>query len=539
MYENPMNIPLLRTDSYKLSHKFLQDSVTNAGITKMYSNFTNRGSRLSEVDHVVFYGLQAWLEDLSTDFDVFFFNKNIENVLWEYRNGIDGFVDLSKFDDSHIRELHALGYLPLEVRAVREGTPVPTRIPSMTIENTHPDFAWLVNYLESWLSSAIWHPSTNATTAWMMRRKLDNHALETSGQCESVDFQFHDFSLRGMSNWQSAATSGSAHLIPFRGSDNVPAKAFIEKYYPGEDNGFLAGSVVASEHSIMVLNGREEELETYRRLIKDNPTGILSLVSDTYNLWNVVTEILPALKDDIMSRDGRVVIRPDSGNPADIVCGLDKLSGSVGWSEGAKELAMDRGSFPQGEQTPEGKGVIELLWDVFGGTVNEQGYRELDPHIGVIYGDSINPDNADEIVERLKSKGFASTNIVFGAGSFFYNGAVGRDESGNFVVVTRDTFASAVKATWAEVDGEGVDLIKDPITDNGTKKSATGRLAVLSQMDGRLYLVEQATPEQEAQSLLEPVWRDGKFLRTQSFNEVRQTLVRWTGILERNGSVFA
>lgn len=511
--------PLLLTDSYKLSHKFLQDSVTNNGITKMYSNFTNRGSRLNGENHVVFYGLQAWLKDLNEMFYRNFFDQPLERVLAEYKDGIDGFVDLSQFTTKHIEDLWHLDYLPLEVRAVREGTPVPTRVPSMTIENTHPDFAWLVNYLETWLSSSIWHPSTNATTAWMMRRKLDKHALETSGQCESVDFQFHDFSFRGMSNHQSAATSGSAHLIPFRGSDNVAAKAFVKEYYPGKDNGFIAGSVVASEHSIMVLNGREGELETYRRLIKDNPTGFLSLVSDTYDLWNVVTEILPALKDEIMSRDGRVVIRPDSGNPADIVCGT------------SDEVDIDH------EGTPEQKGVVELLWDAFGGTINDKGYAELDPHIGVIYGDSINPDNADEIVERLKAKGFASTNIVFGAGSFFYNGAVGRDESGNFVVVTRDTFASAVKATWAEVNGEGVDLLKDPVTDNGTKKSATGRLAVLPQMDGQLYLVEKATPEQEAQSLLEPVWRDGEFIRTQSFNDVRETLKRWTGILERAGKL--
>lgn len=521
MYENPMNIPLLRTDSYKLSHKFLQDTVTNAGITKMYSNFTNRGSRVEGVDHVVFYGLQAWLEELSIDFDVFFFSKSIKDVLRDYREGIDGFVDLSEFDDTHIRKLHELGYLPLEIRAVREGTPVPTRVPSMTIENTHPDFAWLVNYLETWLSSSIWHPSTNATTAWMMRRKLDKHALKTSGQCESVDFQFHDFSFRGMSNWQSAAISGSAHLISFRGSDNVPAKAFINQYYEGEDNGFIAGSVVASEHSIMVLGGREGELETYRRLIKDNPTGFLSVVSDTYSIWNVLTNIYPNLKEDILSRDGVLVTRPDSGLPSDIICGTSELVGI--------DSAWDT--------TPEEKGVVQLLWEVFGGTVNEQGYKILNPKISVIYGDSINLDNAKEIMERLERKGFASTNVVLGAGSFLYNGAVGRDEGGNFIVTTRDTYNSAVKSTWAEVDGKGVDLIKDPITDNGTKKSATGRLAVLPQMDGQLYLVEKATPEQEAQSLLEPVWRDGEFIRTQSFNDVRETLKRWTGILERAGKI--
>lgn len=473
-------------------------------------------------NHVVFYGLQAFLNELTQDFQEMFFDRDVEEVVAEYRHGIDGYVDLEVFDDSHIRKLHALGYLPLEIRAVREGTPVPVRVPSLTIENTHSDFPWLVNYLETWLSTAIWHPSTNATTAWRVRRLLDSHALMTSGQTDTVDFQFHDFSFRGLSNWESAATLGSAHLIPFRGSDNVPAKTFIEQNYPGEGNGFIAGSVVATEHSIQVLGGKSGEEETYRRLIKGNPTGILSVVSDTYSIWNVVTEILPALKDEIMARDGRVVIRPDSGNPSDIVCGLDT---SKGWDE---TVAHD---------IREAEGVVELLWEIFGGTVNGQGYKELDPHIGVIYGDSINLDNAKEIMERLERKGFASTNVVLGAGSFLYNGAVGRDSDGNFIVTTRDTYNSAVKATWAEVDGKGVDLIKDPITDNGTKKSATGRLAVLPQMDGQLYLVEKATPEQEAQSLLEPVWRDGEFIRTQSFNDVRETLKRWTGILERAGKL--
>lgn len=512
--------PLLRTDSYKIFHPILGQQVSEGKLTKVQSNFTNRGSRVEGSNHVVFYGLQAFLNELSKDFKEMFFDRDVEEVVAEYRHGIDGYVDLDSFDDTHIRKLHALGYLPLEIRAVREGTLVPVRVPSLTIENTHPDFPWLVNYLETWLSTAIWHPSTNATTAWRVRRLLDSHALMTSGQTDTVDFQFHDFSFRGLSNWESAATLGSAHLIPFRGSDNVPAKTFIEQNYPGEDNGFIAGSVVATEHSIQVLNGKRGEEETYRRLIKGNPTGILSVVSDTYSIWNVLTNIYPNLKEDILSRDGVLVTRPDSGVPSDIICGTSDLIGI--------DSAWD---------TPEEKGVVQLLWEVFGGTVNEQGYKILNPKISVIYGDSINLDNAKEIMERLERKGFASTNVVFGAGSFLYNGAVGRDESGNFIVTTRDTYNSAVKATWAEVNGEGVNLLKDPITDNGTKKSATGRLAVLPQMDGQLYLVEKATPEQEAQSLLEPVWRDGEFIRTQSFNDVRETLGRWTGILERAGKL--
>lgn len=507
--------PLLRTDSYKISHVHLMNQATKGGITRVQSNFTNRGSRVKGVEHVVLYGVQAWLKDVQESFGTMFFNRDVEEVIEEYREGIDGFVDLSVFDDTHIRKLHALGYLPIEVRALREGTLVPIRVPSLVIENTHPDFPWLVNYLETWMSSALWHPSTNATTAWFARRALNEYAQETTGQVDSCDFQFHDFSFRGLSNWQSAATLGSAHLISFRGSDNVPAKAFIKEYYPGEDNGFIAGSVVATEHSIQVLNGRQGEFETYRRLIEGNPTGILSLVSDTYDLFNVLTDFFPRLKEEILGRDGTVVVRPDSGKPADIICGTSELVGI--------DSAWD---------TPEEKGVVQLLWDTFGGTVNELGYKVLNPKVSVIYGDSINIQTAKNILERLKSKGFASTNVLFGWGSFLATGALDKE-----TLITRDTYGSAVKSTWAEVDGVGVNLLKDPITDSGLKKSATGRLAVLPQMDGQLYLVEKATPEQEAQSLLEPVWRDGEFIRTQSFNDVRETLKRWTGILERNGSI--
>lgn len=502
--------PLLRTDSYRIMHPTLQNQVTDGKITKGYSNFTNRGSRVPGVESVVFYGLQAWLRDVEESFNTQFFSRDVEEVLEEYRDGIDGFVDLSVFDDSHLRNLHALGYLPLEVRAVPEGTLVPIRVPSMTIENTHPDFPWLVNYLETWLSSSLWHPSTNATTAWRVRRILDKYSLETTGQTESVDWQFHDFSFRGLSNWQSAATLGSAHLTSFTGSDNVPAKKFIKDNYPGEDNVLIAGSVTASEHSIMVLNGPSGELDTYRKLLVKNPTGFLSLVSDTYSLWTVLDEYLPALREEILGRDGVLVIRPDSGDPFKIICGDPEA--------------------PEG--SPARLGVIQMFDRHFGHTVNDLGFKLIHEKLGTIYGDSISIELATRILEGLKKMGYASTNIVFGAGSFIYNGST---DPG--VIVTRDTFNSAQKMTWAEVNGEGVNLLKDPVTDSGLKKSATGRLAVLNQMNGELVLVEKATPEQEANSVLKTVWKDGSFVRTQSFQNVRETLKRNTEILERAGKL--
>lgn len=500
--------PLLRTDSYKLSHIFMYPE----GLENVYSNYTNRGSRIEGVNHVVHFGLQAYLTNLQEDFEAFF-NAPKEVVVEEYRQTVSSFVSPG-FSVQHIADLHDLGYVPVRFSGVPEGTLVPIKVPSLTIESTHKDFAWLVNYFETDLSASIWHPSTVATIAWDLRRVLEKAAALTGGPKEAVDFQLHDFSYRGHTNYLSAAAAGAGHLLSFFGSDVVPAVPFVNKYYPGEENGLIAASVPATEHSVMCMGGEEDELETFRRLLKTYPSGILSVVSDTWDFFKVLTEYLPALKDEIMARDGKLVIRPDSGDPADIVCGLN-TNGKVLWDNDIADI----------RETPAFKGAIELLWDVFGGTVNEAGFKELDPHIGLIYGDSITKDRMIDINARLYHKGFASTNWVAGVGSYSYQ------------YNTRDTFGSAVKATEGVVDGERRNIKKNPKTDSGLKKSATGRLAVLHQANGNLYLVEKATPEQEADSLIQPVWENGKFIRTYSFAGVRANLKRWTGILERNGSL--
>lgn len=501
--------PLLKTDSYKISHIDMYPE----GTEKVYSNFTSRGSRIEGIAHTVHFGLQAYLRRITDDFEAFF-NAPKEDVLAEYTKFTSTFVSPG-FTIDHIAALHDLGYLPLRFAGAPEGHLIPIKIPSLTVENTHPDFAWLTNYIESDLSAAIWHPSTTATTAWAVRRVLDADAEKSSSTPEAVDFQFHDFSYRGMENWQSAAASSAAHLTSFSGTDAVPAVAWVDYFYPG-DNGLVGASVPATEHSVMSasiltnkeLNPSDAERESFRRLMNTFPTGILSVVSDTYDFWGVLTEILPQLKDEITKRDGKLVIRPDSGDPVEVITGT----------------VMASGLLPKGN--PQQKGAVEVLWDLFGGTINDKGFKELDPHIGLIYGDSITPDRLKKINQRLMSKGFASTNWVAGVGSFTYQ------------YVTRDTFGSAVKATQVVVKGESFDIFKAPKTDvGGVKKSATGRLAVLSQMDGNLYLVEKASPEQEAQSLLQPVWEDGKFLREYSFAEVRENLTRTSEVLTRNGSI--
>ena len=512
--------PLLATDSYKLSHIFMYPD----GLEHVESNYTNRKSRVEGINHVVQFGLQAWLKDLTESYERFF-AADKDAVIKEYKDNVSSFVSPG-FTLDHVEALHDLGYLPIQFSALPEGSLVPIGVPSILIKSTHKDFAWLVNYLESDLSAGVWHPSTVATLAWKLRRTFEEAARETGGALEGVDFQCHDFSYRGQVNREAAMASGAAHLLSFKGSDGVPAVPWVNYYYPGEDNGLIAASVPATEHSVMCLGGEETELETFRRLLKKFPTGILSIVSDTWDFFKVLTEYLPALKDEILARDGKLVIRPDSGDPADIICGTLRTK-KLNFSDEYVANLLEQ--YPGLEQetavAPEEKGAIEILYDIFGGTENEAGFIELDPHIGLIYGDGMFEARIRDINERLAAKGFASTNWVAGIGSYSYQ------------MVTRDTFGSAVKATFGIVDGEDRNVQKNPKTDDGTKKSAKGRLAVLSMANGNLYLVQEATDDQIANSLLKPVWEDGKFLREYSFNEARENLKRTTGILERNGSI--
>jgi nicotinamide phosphoribosyltransferase len=321
-----------------------------------------------------------------------------------------------------------------------------------------------------------------------MRRALDAAALATGSPTEAVQWQGHDFSFRGMPGPEAAALSGAAHLLSFTGTDTLPALDLIERYYGPVPADYLLGcSVPATEHSVMCAGGELGELETFERLLDIYPAGIVSVVSDTWDLWRVLTKILPKLRERIMAREGKLVIRPDSGDPADIVCGDP--------------------SAPAG--SPARRGVIDLLWEVFGGTTTSTGHRLLDQHIGCIYGDSITLDRMREITGRLAANRFASANMVFGVGSYSYQ------------YVTRDTFGFAMKATWCEVNGQGRDIFKKPSTGNGMKNSARGRLAVSSDASGALKLTNQATAEQEASSLLRPVWRNGTFLARDTFAEIR------------------
>lgn len=484
-----MNIlPILLKDGYKVGHKFQYPE----GTTLVYSNLTPRKSRNPEVNQIVFFGLQYFIKEyLIRQFNENFFNQSKREILAQYKRRIDNYLGVDSITFDHIAALHDLGYLPLEIKALPEGTLVPMRVPVLTIWNTKPEFFWLTNMLETLMSAILWKPSTSATTAFEYLQTFMKYAHETVGNDLSfVPWQGHDFSFRGMSGVEDAVLSGAGHLLSFVGTDTIPAIDFLEQYYQANcETELIGGSVAATEHSVMCMGTQDAEIATFEHLITAiYPAGIVSIVSDTWDFWQVITEFLPQLKNKIMAREGKVVIRPDSGDPVKIIVGdTDAPMGS-----------------------PEYKGAIECMWETFGGTITEKGYKLLDSHVGLIYGDSITPARQVAILEGLKQKGFASYNVVLGIGSFTYE------------YVTRDTFGFAMKATYGEVNHVGRDIFKDPKTDDGTKKSAKGLMAVHRNAEtGNLILKDQCTWQEQAQGELKTVFKDGKLLIDWTLAEIR------------------
>ncbi|WP_010519147.1 nicotinate phosphoribosyltransferase [Croceivirga radicis] len=476
--------PLLYTDGYKVDHRRQYPENT----TLVYSNWTPRKSRIPNVDKVVFFGLQYFIKKyILEDFQNNFFNLPKEEVCAQYSRRINNYLGPNSVGIKHIEALHDLGYIPMAIKALPEGVSVPIRVPMFTMYNTLPNFFWLTNYFETLLSTTIWLPCNSATIAKQYRSLLDDYAAKTSSIPEFVDWQGHDFSMRGMAGLEAALLSAAGHLLSFSGTDTIPAVDFLETYYnANSDEELIGGSVAATEHSVMCMGTNSGEQETFKRLITEiYPNGIVSIVSDTWDLWKVLTQYLPNLKDEVLARDGKVVIRPDSGDPVAIICGDPKANSSVAQ-----------------------KGVVQLLWETFGGSINEKGFKELDPHIGAIYGDSITLERAENICKRLEENGFASTNVVLGIGSFTYQ------------YNTRDTFGFAMKATYGEVNGEGREIYKDPITDDGTKKSAKG-LIKIEKVDNTYSLKDQVSWEEEATGELQLVFKDGELLIDDNLKAIR------------------
>lgn len=552
----------LNADFYKLSHREQYPE----GTEYVYSTLTPRSNKFAPwSNEIIFFGLQYFIKEyLMERWEKDFFSQPKETVVKLYKNFVSSTLGKSNVDTSHLEKLHDLGYLPIEIKALKEGTKSPIKVPVMTIENTHPDFFWLTNFIETILSTTIWQSITSATLANKYREILNKYAIDTTGSTDGVDYQAHDFSMRGMSSEQSAMLSGMGHLTSFVGSDTIPAGFGLNKYYSAPLTSETLTSIPATEHSVMCSYGQTNEFELFKHLITEvYPSGFFSVVSDTWDFWKVVTEYLPSLKSEIMGRDGKVVIRPDSGDPVEILCGTTNnvkvvnisLKSDIKYFEDSSINVIYKtldGKYYEFRETPSEthkkpwnytlteltiedvaikKGLIECLWDTFGGTINEKGYKVLDPHIGAIYGDSITLERAEKIVELLKQKGFASTNVVFGVGSYSYQ------------YNTRDTFGFAVKATYAVVNGEERMLFKDPKTDDGTKRSQRGRVFVTTKSQSNLEIQKEShnpydniiwidglikSKEKYYNSkytgLLIPTFKDGKLLRDYSLTEIRETI---------------
>lgn len=581
-------------DVYKLGHA----AMYALGTDFLYSNLTPRSDKHFNggkgYDHkMVVFGTQGSIMEIVEDWNDSFFSQPKEKVIRRYTRRLNGVLGAGVVSPARMAALHDVGYLPVEIKTIDEGARIGMKIPMLTIKNTIPDFFWLVNYLETALSSQIWQMTTNATIAYEYKRILVAAALRTGAAVENVLFQGHDFSLRGMPGYVAGARSGSGHLSSFSGTDSLGSIDYIEDYY-GEgldlDAYFIAGSIPATEHAVSSSNiitraarmskqglvgdirllAEAEFMLDY--ITRQNPTGFCSYVADTYDYWAVLTRILtmPNIKAAIMKRDGRLVIRPDSGDPLDIICGTagdtyETLEDAIcevndqhyneaseacegshcmgndeyetyvyiksegkyytlktqfeynrhdkqyyyidNWSKGYGETFAE-----EMEPTAEMKGSIQLLWETFGGTVNEAGFKELDSHIGLIYGDSITLERADSITRKLEAMGFASTNVVFGIGSYTYQ------------CNTRDTFGTAMKATATAVEGEFFEIYKDPATGDKLKKSAKGLLYVGINDKGEFFLLDQVSPEKEAEGELKLRYKDGQFFNVENIDTIRKRL---------------
>ena len=551
---------LYLSDGYKVGHK----SMLAPGTTRLYGTWIPRSLKHAPkgIDKIVSFGQQLVWKWLHDEFEENFFMNNYRtNPFTKEKMEVPGlkekalqFIkDMSlylgmEYDGKHFEELWDLGYLPIKVKALPEGIETNPNIPHMTFVNTVDGFAWLTLYLETIVSALAWKPSTAATIAKLYRRQAEEWVKKTDpSNLGLIDFMCHDFSARGLDP-MSQYLIGLGHATSFKGSDTLPVIPASRYFYGVKDDEMPIYSVNASEHSVSTTKiftvGEQQMIADWLKIF---PNGILSVVSDTFDLWKLITEYLPANKDAIMARDGKLVIRPDSGDPVDILCGehepyrviskkvIDEpfilpIGQKFIFIEESREnkfYTKTKDGYVDYVYEPKHKGVIELLWDIFGGTTNEQGYKVLDPHIGAIYGDSITPERQLEIYRRLAAKGFAVTNVVLGIGSFTYQ------------YNTRDTLGFAAKGAWFEVEGEGkcncghtidcdcvkqYDIYKDPITDDGTKKSLKGFLQVYKDEQGEYRVKEQCTVEEENTGELQLIFENGKFFNQTSLTEIRNRL---------------
>lgn len=456
-----MNI-IKMSDSYKVSH-------LNAYVPKLEILLSYLESRGGKYPETVFFGLQYYLKIIQ---GVQVTKEKIDEaeIFWKAHFGRDDVFNREAWE--HILNKHG-GKLPIKIKAVREGSVVKTNNVLMTIENTDPKCFWLTNFLETLLMK-VWYPITIATQSRHIKKCIWKH-LEKSGTPESIGFRCHDFGYRGVTCEEQSAIGSASNLLSFSGTDTVSGITFLQENYGAK---MCGSSIPATEHSIICSFGREHEIDACRNFLDQYPEGIIACVSDTYNIYNCCENIWGGvLRDQVINRKGKLVIRPDSGDFFEVI--------------------------------PK---VLEILWNKFGGTINDKGYKVLDPHVGVIQGDGMEPATIDKLYQHIVNLGWSADNLTVGSGG----GLLVKD-------ITRDTNKFAIKACAAKVDDKWIDIFKEPITDSG-KRSKRGKLKLVWNEGSHGKCLITVSENDPRENQLVEVFCDGEILKTYSLDEIKNNL---------------
>lgn len=481
--------PMLLIDFYKAVHA----EMLPKDITKSVSYFTPRMSRVKRWDNVVMFGLQGFIKTYLIDyFNEEFFNKSFDEVIGEYKRIMDATLGEKAYKIDKIEKLHKLGYLPIEIMSLPEGAMVPMHVPMFGITNTHPDFAWLPQSLESFISAESWHPMIAATVGYTYRQIVNEYYEKTCDDNVARARALGAFDFRGEECTESAIKAGAGWCLSFLNTATVPTIPYLEANYNCDcTKEPVAFGSPSTEHSVMCSNYAidGDEVTLLKRLLTEiYPDTSFSAVLDSYDYWNIIDNVLPQIKEEILAHNGCMLMRGDSGECVEVVT----------------------------------KTVFKL-WDEFGGTINSKGYKVLDPHVKAIYGDSITVQRCEEIYKILEENGFACSNVALGVGSFSMQCI---EEDGILKPFTRDTFSSCIKATYCEIAGKPFPIFKNP-KDGGFKKSQKGCCIVTKNDEGIYTYKDEYTWHQacdDKNNELVTVFKDGKMIKEQSLAQIREVL---------------
>lgn len=568
---------LLLCDFYKTVHSEQYPQ----NMTKIVSYFTPRMTRLDGENDLIMFGLQAFIKQYLIEyFNTNFFGKTKEEVLSEYNRILTYTLGAGSYNSKKIEDLYDLGYLPIEIRAIPEGTLVPVKVPMIEISNTHPHFVWIVNAIETIMSCSLWHPMISANVGYKYRQIVNEYYDRTVDDNIPRARALGDFSMRGQESLESATKSSAAFCLSFLNTATVPAIPFLEHYYNCDcTKEPVAFGAISTEHSVMCSNAAidGDEITMVKRLLKEiYPNQNFSMVSDSYDYWNLVDNILPQCYDDIMEHNGTISIRGDSGDPVEIIAGKEiffidedewnqlqenpndfiaeffdygdieedtkcifSFDGDYILADIKVEWCEERGAwtdcsypFIDGYKvtlekdyvlTSQDKGTVWRLYEIFGGDVNSKGYLTLNPHVKAIYGDSITYRRAKMIYQRLLEKGFACNTVTLGVGSFSMQ--CEETSTQELKPYTRDTFGIAVKATYGEINGKPVMIFKNPKTDTGSfKKSQKGCCEVYYDENHNLFYKDELNWEDSRSGELKTVFKNGEMVNEYSLSDIRNRL---------------